>query len=95
MSEFNQIHLFDGADYNPERDGARLSKQLQKIYDLMKEGRWWTLRELEDATNYPQASISASIRNFRKDKFGGHTVEREYVTNGIYKYKLILKRAEA
>ena len=60
----------------------------------MKEGRWWTLRELEEETSYPQASISASIRNFRKDKFGGHTVEREYVTNGIYKYKLVLNMGE-
>jgi len=94
MTEFKQIHLFDGADYVPERDGVRLSRQLQRIYELMKEGRWWTLRELEEETSYPQASISASIRNFRKDKFGGHTVEREYVTNGIYKYKLVLNMGE-
>jgi hypothetical protein len=28
------------------------------------------------------------LRHLRKPRFGGHTVEREYIKDGLYKYKL-------
>lgn len=82
---------FAGADYDHERDHARLGAQLQRIFDVMKDGEWRTLDDIEAATGDPQASISAQLRFLRRPRFGAHTVEKEYVENGLYRYRVILK----
>jgi hypothetical protein len=81
---------FDGVDYNHERDQKRLVKQSDRIFEFMKSGEWKTLRQISDATGAPEASASAALRDFRKERFGSHTVDRRYVTNGLYEYKLEL-----
>lgn len=87
----SQIELrFDGKTYEHERDTNRLSKQLYAVLDLMKDGRWRTLPQIASHTNSPEASISARLRDLRKPRFGGHTVEREYVSRGTFQYRLIL-----
>lgn len=79
---------FGGVTYAPERDRKRLRKQLQKTFDLMKDGVYRTPPEMEQALGYPWASISARLRDFRKPKFGLHTVDRVYVGNGLWAYAL-------
>lgn len=86
---------FDGADYSPERDNPRLKGQLLRVWDVMKDGRWRTLREIATQTNDPEASVSAQLRHLRKDRFGAHQIEREYITNGLYKYRLIINQGES
>ena len=81
---------FDGSDYEHERDNQRLSKQQEKIFELMKDGEWRTLRHIAYATNAPEASVSAQLRNFRKPKFGNHTLEKDYKGDGLYYYQLIV-----
>ena len=82
---------FNGSDYNPTFDNARLTGQIKRIYALMIDGKWRTLAEIETATGDGQASISAQLRHLRKDRFGKHTVnkrsrgERE---NGLFEYQL-------
>lgn len=80
---------FDGDDYQPERDDVRLTDQLARIWQVMKGGQWHTLRQIAIATGDPEASISAQLRHLRKPRFGGHTVEKNYVGNGLYTYRLI------
>lgn len=82
---------FAGADYRPVRDDARLTGQLQRVFDLMKDGRWRTLGEIAAATNDPEASISAQLRHLKKDRFGAHTVNKDYVGNGLYRYQLLVR----
>jgi len=86
--------LFDGIDhdgrtYSPVRDRVRLNAQTQRVYDVMIDGVWRTLRDIERMTDDPQASISARLRDLRKQKFGGHTINRVYVTRGLFKYQMI------
>ena len=88
QSEFR----FNGADYIPSRDDARLSGQILRVWDCMKDESWRTLREIANITGDPEASISAQLRHLRKERFGGHEVEREYVSNGLYKYRLLKSR---
>jgi len=80
--------LFDGKTYDEERDRARLSRQINRVFEAMRDRRWHTLGELEDRLGHPQASISARLRDLRKDKFGGYRVKRRYVGNGLWEYKL-------
>lgn len=81
---------FDGVTYSPKRDGARLRAQLERVKQIMSDGQYRTLNELSKLANGPEASVSARLRDLRKDKFGGYTVERTRVTNGLYKYRVIL-----
>jgi hypothetical protein len=83
---------FDGSDYVPEFDDERLKGQIKKIYDLMIDGKWRTLSEIEQLTNYGQASISAQLRHLRKDRFGSHILNkrnRGIREKGLFEYQLI------
>jgi DNA-binding CsgD family transcriptional regulator len=82
---------FDGADYNRARDDARLTGQILRVWDCVSDGNWKTLKQIAQETGDPEASVSAQLRHLRKPRFGGHTVEREHVNNGLYKYRLIPK----
>lgn len=86
---------FDGDDYVPERDDPRLKGQIRRIYELMRDGQWRTLHEIERITLDPAASISAQLRHLRKKRFGGHTVEREYLGSGLYQYRLLLNKGDS
>jgi len=66
---------FDGKTYDPALDHTRLTGQLKKIKDLMQDGAWWTYAQIQ--AHFPgmsTTSISARIRDLRKDKFGGYDV---------------------
>ncbi len=81
---------FDGKTYVPDRDRNRLRAQLGRIEALLSLGQWFTLEELSSRTGDPEASCSARLRDLRKTKFGGHTVEREYAGGGLYRYRMVV-----
>jgi hypothetical protein len=85
---------FDGATYDHARDGARLADQTRLVFDLMKDGRFRTLATVAEQTGAPEASVSARLRDLRKERFGGHTVNREYLGNGLYQYQLLVRETE-
>lgn len=85
----------DGATFDPEQDGARLGKQAQRVWDFMAFryggcGQWWSLAEIAGCTGFPESSISARLRDFRKARFGSHTVERRRRKDGkgTWEYRL-------
>jgi hypothetical protein len=87
----DQLNLwFDGDDYNHKRDSERLTGQLLRIFEVVKDGKWRTLKEIALLTGDPEASISAQLRHLRKPRFGSHEVEKEYVDKGLYKYRVLL-----
>ena len=85
---------FNGADYNPDRDNARLTGQLRRIWEIVIDGRWYTLKDISIRTGAPEPSISAQLRHLRKPRFGSHIVEREYIANGLYKYRVLARETE-
>ena len=87
----DQLNLwFDGDDYNHERDSDRLTGQLLRIFEVVKDSRWRTLKEIALLTGDPEASISAQLRHLRKPRFGSHEVEKQYVDRGLYKYRVLI-----
>lgn len=80
---------FDGATYDHDRDHARLSTQLEKVREAMKSGRWFTLSRLAEIAGGTEASASARLRDLRKEKFGGLTIEREHVARGLFRYRML------
>lgn len=83
---------FDGADYVKERDYQRLANNHFKLRELMKDSVYRTLGEISKFIDVPEASVSAGLRDFRKEKFGCHTLNKRYEGNGLYSYQLILKK---
>lgn len=67
----------------------RLCDAGNRVYTLMKDGKWRTLREIADATQTSEAGASARLRDFRKPAFGGHTVEKRKRYENTYEYRLI------
>lgn len=84
----------DGATYNEPRDGARLNAQQVRVWECMKDGQWRALHVISSITGDPEASISARLRDFRKERFGSHSIDRRYVTNGLWEYRLLVNRVD-
>src|SRR3954464_10522588 len=80
----------DGNTFNHDFDYDRLNKQARAVYNVLSDNEWHTLAELEEATEHPQASISARIRDLRKQKFGKHIVLRRRAAfgGGTWEYQL-------
>ena len=80
---------FDGSTYERERDRHRLNSRLRKLWDFMRDGKWYTNEEMLHAIGGSGTGTTARYRDFRKARFGGHTVERRRVSGGLFEYRLI------
>jgi hypothetical protein len=82
---------FDGPDYVPPLDHARLTDQMGRIRALMLDGQWRTLAEIRAVTGDPEASISAQLRHLRKPRFGEFVISkrrRGEGRRGLFEYQL-------
>lgn len=60
-----------------------------KVLLLMLDHEFHSLEELERRCGGTVASVSARVRDLRKQKFGGYSVERVRVgTTGLYMYRI-------
>ncbi len=91
-------YRFNGPDYEADADNARLTGQILRVFDLMRDGVWRTLGEISEATEDPQSSVSAQLRHLRKERFGAHTVNKRRRGNrdaGLFEYQLITATSRA
>lgn len=89
MSLFDAHH--DGHTYVASIDKTRLNAQTERVFQVMRDGAWRTLDEIAGITGDPPASVSARLRDLRKEKFGGFAVGRRRRTKGLFEYRLILE----
>lgn len=85
---------FDGPCLEPE-DHQRLATQLTAVRELLMDGRWRTPEEMESATGYRWASISARLRDLRKERFGAYVIERRSCgerARGLFEYRMKVTR---
>lgn len=85
--------LFNGPEYQTPADHKRLTGQIARVFEAVSDGGWRTLDELATITGDPHASVSAQLRHLRKERFGGHTIERRARGNrdkGLFEYRLAL-----
>lgn len=54
-----------GETYSAAFDFSRLNAQQLRVYDIVNDGSWHTLREIADRTGDPEASVSARLRDLR------------------------------
>jgi hypothetical protein len=98
MDGQRELWWFDGSTYRAEReddpgsDRERLSRQLEAVRAVMRDGQWHTLGELAQTVGGSEAGCSARLRDFRKPRFGGWIVERRYVARGLHEYRMTGER---
>jgi hypothetical protein len=85
---------FDGSTYEPGRDHLRLKGQLGRVFDLMRDGKSRTIPDIADAIGGSEAAVSARLRDFRKEKYGAHQVERTSLGHGLFTYRLIVNQGQ-
>jgi hypothetical protein len=85
---------FDGETYERERDQARLERVYDRVWQIMKDGQARSLPMIATLAKCSETSASARLRDFRKAKFGAHTVERKYLCGGMWLYRLVLNNQE-
>jgi len=88
----DNLYDFDGNTYDKNKDQVRLSRQIDKVRYFLEISDYVTLDEISVATGVKNvSSISARIRDLRKDRHGNRVVERKYISDGLYSYKLLPK----
>lgn len=75
------IHADSGAKY-------RLTGQLDRVREFMKDGQWHTLDDLILMCGGTGPSVSARLRDLRKARFGGHTIIRQHLRDGLWVYRM-------
>lgn len=83
--------MFGGSTYLPYLDSARLSSQLERVKQLMNDGEWRTLPQIQAIVGGSEAGISARLRDLRKQKFGGLIVNRKRIgdpSKGLWVYQV-------
>lgn len=87
---------FAGADYDEARDEVRLRGQIKRVFEVMRDGKFRTLDELHREIKArfdkhdPHPSLSAQLRHLKKKQWGAHDLVKEYMGNGLYKYRLVV-----
>ena len=84
-------HFYGGNTYLPARDKPRLNGQMAAVFSVISDNQWHTLKELAERCSASEAGVSARLRDLRKADFGSHTVDRRYLDNGLWEYRLVSK----
>ncbi len=94
--------LFAGSDFDIYVDYKRLKTQIDRVFALMKDGQWRTLQEMQrdleeryPDTHFPESSLSAQLRNLRKEYGGFHIINKQRrgrESNGTYEYQLLVRQ---
>jgi hypothetical protein len=82
-------------------DEKRITKQRDAVLKLMLSGNWLTLSELsqllerEYGRKFPEASVSARLRDLRKRRYGSYRVDhrRREGGSGWWEYRLAEREA--
>jgi hypothetical protein len=80
---------FDGSTFEPRRDGKRLNAQLTAVYSIIKDGQWRTLSQIAEQAGAPEPSVSARLRDLKKQKFGSYQIEKQYLGSGLWQYRMV------
>jgi hypothetical protein len=81
---------FDSGVELTKADHQRLGAQIQRVLSVLSDGGWYSVPDLQDCiwaqfrVRDPEPSLSAQIRNLKKSKHGGHTIERKREGNRYY-----------
>lgn len=95
MSEQTEL-VFRGATFDPALDQERLTTLLKRVYWLMRDGQWRTLREIVNVVGGSEAGVSARIRQLQNEEhpspFGVVPFEKRRRGDprwGLFEYRMV------
>lgn len=71
-----------------QQEWRHTGKQQLDVYNVMKDQQWHSLEDVYRKVGGRQTSVSACIRNLRKQNYGGFIIERAR-EDGEYLYRLL------
>ena len=80
---------FQGKTFDKTADGPRLTRQLDKVFHLMHDGCWRTLAAVNMVVPGTETAISARLRDIRKSKYPGWTMESRRLKGGQWIYRVL------
>lgn len=96
---YNPDAEFDGTAYVSSLDKERLTGLTKDVLSIVEDGKARTLSELceellsGDREHVSESSVSATLRNLRKDRFGGFDIRKRRrgdPSQGLFEYYLKL-----
>jgi hypothetical protein len=87
---------FSGSTYDPGYDCERLTGQQRRVWEAVRGGRWYSLREIAKLTGDLEASISARLRLFNGHEYLAQffvmsSRRRGDAKNGVWEYSVRLR----
>lgn len=80
---------FSGSDYDKRLDQKRLSKELLKVKNIMKDGKWRTKYQIFEQSGCNDFDTCGRMRR-RLKEIPDYTVERRRVgKGGTYEYRFV------
>lgn len=64
--------------------------QLERVFSAMSDCEWRDLSAIAELTGDPETSVSARLRDLRKDQFGALVVERRNTGARSHEYRVLL-----
>lgn len=72
----------------------RATTQLRDVQSLMRYGDWMLLSSIAEKCKAPPQSVSARLRDLRKSKFGGYTIEKRRVARNQWAYRMVVASSD-
>lgn len=78
---------------------SRAAPCVVRVYEALKNGQWWTIRELSLRCNAPPGTVGSRLRDLRSAPFGRLSIEKRRVGPKEYAFRLdparVTREAEA
>lgn len=69
---------------------SRMNSRMLSVLTLISDGEWRSLKQISEAVAYPSLTgLSACIRSLRKPEYGGHVIEKRFISESLYEYRLV------
>lgn len=94
----NPVSHFKGHGVQTSYDETRLDSLYGKVFDLMKDQHWRTLKEIQEITGGMDGSISRMLRYMDDPYVGRHHKERRIrgdQDGGLWEYRIIPRGTNA
>lgn len=88
MTQLSLLPVFDGATFTPELDADRLTSQFMRVKAIMLDGQWHSPDEVARRVGGSGSGVTARMRDLRKARNGGYTVELRRVAGGLWEYRI-------
>ncbi len=93
--QLDEVYDFGGVTYTPSLDKDRLGSAIIRVFRLMRDGKFRTLRYIARECSCSEAGASARLRDFRKKKFQQQFPQVKEVISrrlegGLFAYRLVI-----